>query len=133
MYELLEFLTPVNKNLASDTTPLRSDDTLVESADLANSNVGSVEPISLPLTSLENIENISDTEAAKGFVDKNGEKYYIIRHVVAYAPKKGYLIDWQGYSECDQSWNRPADMPRSRVIRDEMKQARIEYYKTISS
>lgn len=54
--------------------------------------------------------DISPTEAAEGFLDDEGQEVFIINDVLEYCPRKGYLIEWLGFTE--PSWNRASDMPK---------------------
>lgn len=80
------------------------------------------EPVSLPIPPpreskkiglkrrLENLDDMSDSEIAKGFLDENGEEVWIVEDVLAYCPKKGYKVKWVGWPK--PTWNCPKNMPR---------------------
>ena len=39
------------------------------------------------------------------------ENYFEIEKVVAYEPRRGYLVKWLGFPDEDNSWQKPSDMP----------------------
>ena len=53
------------------------------------------------------------------------DSVYEISEVLEYAPKKGYLVHWKGFSTADRSWQKPSDMPQA--FRDRMLELRREY------
>ena len=58
----------------------------------------------------------------------DGETYYLIENVIAFHPRKGYLVDWKGYGKESRSWQRARDMPRrNKEIVALMKQVREQW------
>ena len=71
--------------------------------------------------------DLDDTEIAQGFVNDEGEDFYIIEKVIRYHPERGYFVHWKGYPKSERTWQHPEDMPPG--LEEEMKHARDQYHK----
>ena len=75
----------------------------------------------------EGDSDLDDTEIRQGFMDDQGEEFYIIEKVLRYHPDKGYFVHWKGYPKSERTWQNPGDMPSGFL--KEMKRARERYEK----
>lgn len=100
-----------------------------------NSSEAKEEKPATPVKTIQEVANetdIDDSEAAKGFIDKNtGEKVYLIERIIKYEPGLGYLVHWQGYPKSERSWQNEKDMPAG--FAKEMKAARKRYQESLTA
>ena len=93
----------------------------------ASSSASSISPKKTLKELYEGESDLDDQEIRQGFVDDEGEDFYIIEKVIRYHPEKGYFVHWKGYPKSERTWQHPEDMPAGFL--KEMKKARERYEK----
>ena len=92
-----------------------------------SSSASSISPKKTLKELYEGDSDLDEAELRGGFVDDEGENFYIIEKVIRYHPEKGYFVHWKGYPKSDRTWQLPEDMPSGFI--KEMKKAREQYEK----
>lgn len=82
---------------------------------------------------LEDVSEITDAQAAKGFVDDEGHTLYIVEDVLKYSSDGRYFVKWQGYPKSKGSWLERKDMPTDSEIQEKMKKLKTLFKSSITT